>query len=123
LPIAVKVGGQPLAVGRFSVSGNTLTFLAANGTPEFVTGPVLAKYTYKEPGYNGSFVKDSVVDVYDEDAPTVIIDLVDDGSIDVIEGSVVVRDGRIASVGPEPRDAGDAAIDARGAYLLPGFIQ
>jgi 5-methylthioadenosine/S-adenosylhomocysteine deaminase len=43
--------------------------------------------------------------------------------LDVIEGSVVVRDGRIASVGPEPRDAGDAAIDARGAYLLPGFIQ
>ncbi len=43
--------------------------------------------------------------------------------LEVIEGSVVVRDGRIVSVGPEPREGSDTAIDARGAYLLPGFIQ
>src|SRR5437588_39588 len=43
--------------------------------------------------------------------------------LDVIDGSVSVRDGRIASVGPEPVDRHDAVIDARGGYLLPGFVQ
>ncbi|MEO6214355.1 MAG: 5'-deoxyadenosine deaminase [Vicinamibacterales bacterium] len=43
--------------------------------------------------------------------------------LDVIEGSVVIRDGRIESVGPDPGDVHDVAIEARGAYLLPGFIQ
>jgi 5-methylthioadenosine/S-adenosylhomocysteine deaminase len=45
-------------------------------------------------------------------------------ALDIVEGAVVVRDGRIESVGPEPADThGLAVIDARGAYLLPGFIQ
>ncbi|PYR79292.1 MAG: N-ethylammeline chlorohydrolase [Acidobacteria bacterium] len=43
--------------------------------------------------------------------------------LDVIDGSVSVRDGRIASVGPEPVARHDAVIDARGGYLLPGFVQ
>ncbi|HXG56035.1 MAG TPA: amidohydrolase family protein, partial [Vicinamibacterales bacterium] len=43
--------------------------------------------------------------------------------LDVVEGAVVVRDGRIASVGPDPGERYDTTIDARGAYLLPGFIQ
>ena len=43
--------------------------------------------------------------------------------LDVVEGSVVVRDGRIASVGDEPDERWDSVVDARGAYLLPGFIQ
>jgi 5-methylthioadenosine/S-adenosylhomocysteine deaminase len=43
--------------------------------------------------------------------------------LDVHEGAVVVRDGRIASVGPEARDRVDRVIDAAGGYLLPGFIQ
>jgi len=44
-------------------------------------------------------------------------------ALDVVEGSVSVRDGRIAAVGSEPADRHDAVIDAAGAYLLPGFIQ
>ncbi len=44
-------------------------------------------------------------------------------ALDIVEGSVSVRDGRIAAVGDEPADAHDAVIDAAGAYLLPGFIQ
>ena len=44
-------------------------------------------------------------------------------ALDIVEGSVSVRDGRIAAVGPEPAERHDATIDAGGAYLLPGFIQ
>lgn len=43
--------------------------------------------------------------------------------LDVVEGSVVVRNGRIVSVGAEPAGAVGTSIDARGAYLLPGFVQ
>ena len=43
--------------------------------------------------------------------------------LDVIEGAVGVRDGRIVSVGAEPDGSWDTTINARGAYLLPGFIQ
>ena len=48
-------------------------------------------------------------------------------AMDIVQGAVSVRDGRIVSVGGEregPDDAGhDTVIDAGGAYLLPGFIQ
>ena len=44
-------------------------------------------------------------------------------ALDVVHGAVSVRDGRIASVGAEPADQHDTTVDARGAYLLPGFIQ
>lgn len=46
-------------------------------------------------------------------------------ALDVIEGDVVIRDGRIVAVGPGAGMATTSArsIDARGAYLLPGFIQ
>src|SRR5919106_1334345 len=43
--------------------------------------------------------------------------------LDVIEGAVVVRDGSIASVGPEPVERCDVTVDAGRGYLLPGFIQ
>jgi 5-methylthioadenosine/S-adenosylhomocysteine deaminase len=43
--------------------------------------------------------------------------------LDVVEGAVVVRDGRIASVGPEAEGRADTVIDGSGAYLLPGFVQ
>ena len=43
--------------------------------------------------------------------------------MDVISGAVSVRDGRIASVGPEPSTAHDVTIDAGGNFLIPGFIQ
>jgi 5-methylthioadenosine/S-adenosylhomocysteine deaminase len=45
-------------------------------------------------------------------------------ALEIVQGSVSVRDGRIAAVGAEPSDARhDTVIDAGGAYLLPGFIQ
>src|SRR5207253_239167 len=48
-------------------------------------------------------------------------------ALDIVQGSVSVRDGRIAAVGAEPTGSSDArhdtVIDAGGAYLLPGFIQ
>ncbi|HEY7501293.1 MAG TPA: 5'-deoxyadenosine deaminase [Vicinamibacterales bacterium] len=42
---------------------------------------------------------------------------------DIVEGAVAVRDGRIASIGPEPDTPCDRVINAGGAYLLPGFVQ
>jgi 5-methylthioadenosine/S-adenosylhomocysteine deaminase len=47
-------------------------------------------------------------------------------SLDVVRGGVAVREGRIVSVGPDvgASTAGfDTVIDARGGYLLPGFVQ
>jgi len=43
-------------------------------------------------------------------------------AFDIIEGDVVIRDGRIASIGSSSETA-DRVIDAHGSYLLPGFIQ
>jgi 5-methylthioadenosine/S-adenosylhomocysteine deaminase len=43
--------------------------------------------------------------------------------MDVVNGAVSIRDGRIVSVGPEPTVEHDVTIDAAGDYLLPGFIQ
>jgi 5-methylthioadenosine/S-adenosylhomocysteine deaminase len=44
-------------------------------------------------------------------------------ALDIVQGAVSVRDGRIASVGAEPAERHDTTIDAGGMYLLPGFIQ
>jgi 5-methylthioadenosine/S-adenosylhomocysteine deaminase len=46
-----------------------------------------------------------------------------DDRLTVTDGSVSVRDGRIAAVGDVPDQPHDTVIDARGGYLLPGFIQ
>jgi 5-methylthioadenosine/S-adenosylhomocysteine deaminase len=43
--------------------------------------------------------------------------------LEVIEGDVSVRDGRIVSVGKTDERPHDRTIDAAGGYLLPGFIQ
>jgi 5-methylthioadenosine/S-adenosylhomocysteine deaminase len=43
-------------------------------------------------------------------------------AFDVVEGDVVIRDGRIVSIG-RSEDHADRVIDAGGSYLLPGFIQ
>ncbi len=43
--------------------------------------------------------------------------------LDIVEGAVGIRDGRFVSVGAEPAGPWDTIVDARGAYLLPGFIQ
>ena len=42
---------------------------------------------------------------------------------DIVEGAVLVRDGRIAAVGQVPEGRYDRTLDAGGGYLLPGFIQ
>jgi 5-methylthioadenosine/S-adenosylhomocysteine deaminase len=42
---------------------------------------------------------------------------------EVVDGAVGIRDGRIVSVGAEPDERWHTVVDARGAYLLPGFIQ
>ncbi len=44
-------------------------------------------------------------------------------AFDVIEGEVVVRDGRIESIGSSAGAKADRVIDAHGSYLLPGLIQ
>ena len=46
-----------------------------------------------------------------------------DDRLTVTDGSVSVRDGRIAAVGDVADRPHDTVIDARGGYLLPGFIQ
>jgi 5-methylthioadenosine/S-adenosylhomocysteine deaminase len=44
-------------------------------------------------------------------------------ALEIIEGAVMVREGRILSVGAEPSAPCDHVINAGGDYLLPGFIQ
>jgi 5-methylthioadenosine/S-adenosylhomocysteine deaminase len=42
---------------------------------------------------------------------------------EIVEGDVSIVDGRIAAVGSGIADLHDRTIDARGGYILPGFIQ
>ena len=44
-------------------------------------------------------------------------------AFEVIEGDVLVRNGRIAAIGRLGEHKVDRTIDGRGCYLLPGFIQ
>ena len=78
-----KYTDQTDAVLRYSIIGNTLEFYQ-NGLPVAISGSVRASYSYLEPGYNGVRVQDSVVDLYDNEAPAVII-TESDGSTDVRE--------------------------------------
>src|SRR6266852_5413333 len=41
----------------------------------------------------------------------------------VVEGDVLVRDGRIAAIGPNLAGRHDRVVEARGGYVLPGLIQ
>jgi len=45
------------------------------------------------------------------------------GACDIVHGDVVVRDGRIVSVGAADLGSATRVINAHGAYLLPGFVQ
>jgi cytosine/adenosine deaminase-related metal-dependent hydrolase len=42
---------------------------------------------------------------------------------DIVEGAVSVRNGVIASVGPDPTEPHGTIVDAAGGYVLPGFVQ
>lgn len=48
-------------------------------------------------------------------------------TLDIVEGGVVVADGRIVAVGPDadraPEAVGARVVDAGGGLLLPGFVQ
>jgi 5-methylthioadenosine/S-adenosylhomocysteine deaminase len=44
-------------------------------------------------------------------------------ALDVIEGDVSIRHGRIAAVQRNIAEPHDRVIDARGGYVLPGFVQ
>jgi outer membrane protein OmpA-like peptidoglycan-associated protein/Ca2+-binding RTX toxin-like protein len=110
-PITIKVGSETLAANRYKISGNTLTFLGEDGvTSDFRVGQVYAKYKYLEPGYDGAFVKDISVDIYDDDTPMVIVrQSDDDGMVDVIEGSGI-EDTYTVQLSQAPGDADDDGI-------------
>src|SRR5881396_559997 len=42
---------------------------------------------------------------------------------DMVEGDLSIRDGRIAAIGSHLPDGHQTTIDARGGFVLPGFIQ
>ena len=42
---------------------------------------------------------------------------------EVVDGAVSIRDGVIASVGPEPVEPHDTIVDGAGGFVLPGFVQ
>jgi len=42
---------------------------------------------------------------------------------DVVDGDVSIKDGRIAAIGSNIAERHDKVIDARGGYVIPGFIQ
>jgi len=44
-------------------------------------------------------------------------------ALEVLEGDVSIHDDRIAAVGGQIADPHDRTIDARGGYVLPGFVQ
>jgi Ca2+-binding RTX toxin-like protein len=79
-----KYTNQTDSVLRYSITGNTLEFFR-NGAPASISGTIQASFFYNKPGYNGALVKDTSIDIYDNDAPGVIITQTD-GSTDVIEG-------------------------------------
>src|SRR5947207_9674717 len=43
--------------------------------------------------------------------------------LDIVEGDVSIVDGLIAAIGPNIAERHDRVVDARGGYVLPGFIQ
>jgi 5-methylthioadenosine/S-adenosylhomocysteine deaminase len=46
-----------------------------------------------------------------------------DDRFSIVHGGVSVRDGRIAAIGEVDEADHDTVIDARGGYVLPGFVQ
>src|SRR5919197_3013101 len=60
--------------------------------------------------------------------PVEALALVNANVVDVRDGrvapnaTIVLRDGRIASIGSSPAPAGARVVDLRGKYVLPGLI-
>ena len=50
-----------------------------------------------------------------------IVTMDQDGS--VIRGDLLIRDGRIASIGEDLKETTDEIVDASGCAVLPGFVQ
>ncbi len=74
-------------------------------------GPSLAGPHARQPRAGGLIVRGATI-------------LTMNDALDIVEGDLLVRDGRIAAVGRvDPGERVDRTIDAHGAYLLPGFIQ
>src|SRR5438552_16425377 len=44
-------------------------------------------------------------------------------ALEVLEGDVSIRDGRIAAIAPAITTPHDRVVEARGGYILPGLIQ
>src|SRR6266545_4952355 len=42
---------------------------------------------------------------------------------DIVEGDVLIEDGRIAAIGSNLPGSHQKTVDARGGFVLPGFIQ
>lgn len=103
---------DPVAPPRYSVTGNTITFLSPSGAPEFLTGKVEVNYQYMEFGYNGLGVRDQVVDIYDNDTPTVIILPSGDGMIDVVEGDLLATDTYTVRLASQPTGDVFVVIDS-----------
>jgi Ca2+-binding RTX toxin-like protein len=85
LPVSLTINGVVQAAARYQVVGNTLVFLNQEGNPENRSGRIEVSYQYVVPGYDGAFTRPVVVDVYDDDAPSVIV-VESGGSTDVVEG-------------------------------------
>src|SRR5580765_1566417 len=42
---------------------------------------------------------------------------------DIVEGDVSIKDGLVVAIGPNIGERHDRVVEARGGYILPGFIQ
>jgi len=101
------IGFQPL-LGY----GNTVTFLTSGGAPESRSGKVEVNYQYKEAGYDGYELRDQVVDIYDNDTPTVIILPAGDGMIDVVENDDTATDTYTVRLASAPTQNVYVVIDS-----------
>src|ERR687886_139958 len=44
-------------------------------------------------------------------------------ALDIVEGDISIKDGRVAAITSNISEKHDRVIDARGGFVLPGFIQ
>jgi Ca2+-binding RTX toxin-like protein len=102
--------GQDDAVLRYQITGNTLTFYK-NGNATAVSGAVMAGYAFTRPGYDNILVKDTSVDIYDNDAADVIITQTD-GSTDVLEGGFTDTYSVVLSKAPAVGQTVTVKVDA-----------